>query len=188
VLNEFFWDAAGGGYCQTSADDSPLIHRVRTVFDQASSCANGVMVGVLAKLFLATGDTTYRDRAGNIIGAFAGELPRSFLAMGSYLNGLETLLAGLQIVVVGPRDNSKTQELVTAVLGRSLPNRLLMVVAPGEELPEGHPAKGKAMENGQPTAYVCQHQNCSAPIANPVTLSQVLQLPARPPQAGQRPQ
>jgi uncharacterized protein YyaL (SSP411 family) len=38
------------------------------------------------------------------------------------------------------------------------------------------------MENGQPTAYVCQHQNCSAPIANPVTLSQVLQLPARPPQ------
>ncbi|HUO98846.1 MAG TPA: hypothetical protein VMU01_09265, partial [Rhizomicrobium sp.] len=122
------------------------------------------------------------------VGAFAGELPRSFLAMGSYLNGLETLLAGLQIVIVGPRDNPKTQELVTAVLGRSLPNRLLMVVAPGEDLPEGHPAKGKAMENGQPTAYVCQHQNCSAPIANPVTLSQVLQLPPRPPQAGQRPQ
>jgi uncharacterized protein YyaL (SSP411 family) len=54
-------------------------------------------------------------------------------------------------------------------------------------LPEGHPAHGKTMENGQPTAYVCQHQNCSAPIANPVTLSQVLQLPPRPPQAGQRP-
>jgi uncharacterized protein len=62
------------------------------------------------------------------------------------------------------------------------------VVSPDEVLPEGHPAHGKAMENGQPTAYVCQHQNCSAPIANPVTLSQVLQLPPRPPQAGQRPQ
>ncbi|HUO99464.1 MAG TPA: thioredoxin domain-containing protein, partial [Rhizomicrobium sp.] len=93
VLNEFFWEANGGGYCQSAADDGPLLHRVRTVFDQASMSANGAMVGVLAKLFLATNDQTYRDRSGNIVGAFAGELPRSFLAMGAYLNGLETLLA-----------------------------------------------------------------------------------------------
>ena len=72
-------------------------------------------------------------------------------------------------------------------MGRSLPNRLLVVVEPGETLPETHPAFGKAMENGQPTAYICQHQNCSAPISNAVTLSQVLQLPPRPPQ-GTRPQ
>jgi len=188
VLNEFFWDAATGGYFQTSADDTPLLHRVRTVYDQATTSANGSMIGVLAKLHLATGEVSYRDRAGAVVGSFAGELGRSFLAMGSYLNGLETLLAGLQIVIVGARENPKTQELVTAVLGRSLPNRMLMVVAPDEALPEGHPARGKSMENGQPTAYVCQHQNCSAPIANPVTLSQVLQLPPRPQQAGQRPQ
>jgi uncharacterized protein YyaL (SSP411 family) len=61
-----------------------------------------------------------------------------------------------------------------------------MVVDPSDALPEGHPAFGKTMENGQPTAYICQHQNCSAPIANPVTLSQVLQLPPRPPQGGRQ--
>ena len=188
VLDAFFWDEAAGGYCQTAADDTPLIHRVRSVYDQAVPSANGVMIGVQAKLYLATGNTSHRDRAGNIVGTFAGDVGRSFLAMGTYLNGLETLIAGLQIVVIGPRDSQKTRELVTAVLGRSLPNRLLMVVDPSEGVPEGHPAHGKTMENGQPTAYVCQHQNCSAPIANPVTLSQVLQLPARPPQAGQRPQ
>ena len=188
VLNTFFWDSAYGGYCQTATDDEPLIHRVRTVLDQASHSANGVMVSVLTKLYLATGDTTHRDQAGNIVGAFAGEVGRSFLAMGTYLNGLETLLTGLQIVVVGPRESQKTRELVTAVLGRSLPNRFVLVVDPAETLPEGHPAYGKAMENGQPTAYVCQHQNCSAPIANPVTLSQVLQLPQRPQQGNGRPQ
>jgi uncharacterized protein len=188
VLNTVFWDEAAGGYCQTAADDTPLIQRVRSVYDQAVPSANGVMVGVQAKLYMATGDTSHRDRAGHIIGAFAGDVGRSFLAMGTYLNGLETLIAGLQIVVIGPRDAQKTRELVTAVLGRSLPNRLLMVVDPAEGVPEGHPAYGKTMENGQPTAYVCQHQNCSAPIASPVTLSQVLQLPARPPQPGQRPQ
>ena len=188
VLNAFFWDAAQGGYCQSAIDDEPLIHRVRTVFDQAAQSANGVMIGVLTKLFLASGEIPYRDQAGNIIGAFAGEVGRSFMAMGSYLNGLETLLTGLQIVVIGPRDSQKTRELVTAVLGRSLPNRFLLVVDPSETLPEGHPAQGKTMENGLPTAYVCQHQNCSAPIANPVTLSQVLQLPTRPPAGNGRPQ
>jgi uncharacterized protein YyaL (SSP411 family) len=145
------------------------------------------MIGVLAKLYLATGEPSYRERAGAVVGSFAGELGRSFLAMGTYLNGLENLLAGLQIVIVGQKDNPKTLELVSAVMGRSLPTRLLLVVAPDEPLPETHPAFGKKMENGQPTAYVCQHQNCSAPIANAVTLSQVLQLPPRPPQ-GTRPQ
>jgi uncharacterized protein YyaL (SSP411 family) len=187
VLNEFFWDQKNGGYCQSAADDTPLLHRVRTVFDQAVPCANGTMIGVLAKLHLATGEASYRDSATAIVTSFAGELGRSVLAMGTYLNGLETLLSGLQIVIVGPKDSPKTQDLVAAVLGRSLPNRLLMVVGPSETLPETHPAFGKKMENGQPTAYVCQHQNCSAPIANAPTLSQLLQLPQRPPQ-GTRPQ
>jgi uncharacterized protein YyaL (SSP411 family) len=187
VLDEYFWDNQIGGYFLSAADDAPLLHRVRSVLDQAVPCANAVMIGVLAKLHLATGEPSYRERAGAIVGSFAGELGRSFLAMGTYLNGLETMLAGLQIVIVGQKDSPKTQELVSAVMGRSLPNRLLMVVAPDEALPETHPAFGKKMENGQPTAYVCQHQNCSAPIANAVTLSQVLQLPPRPPQ-GTRPQ
>ncbi len=187
VLNELFWDAQNGGYCQTAADDAPLLHRVRTITDQATPSANGAMIAALAKLHLATGEPLYRERSNAIINSFAAELPRSFLAMGTYLNGLETVLAGLQIVIVGPKDSTKTHELVSAVLGRSVPNRLLLVVEPGEALPETHPAFGKAMENGQPTAYVCQHQNCSAPISNAVTLSQVLQLPPRPPQ-GTRPQ
>ncbi|MBU6296754.1 MAG: thioredoxin domain-containing protein [Alphaproteobacteria bacterium] len=187
VLNEFFADARTGAYYQSAIDDAPLLHRALTVYDQATQSANGTMIGVLAKLYLATGEQAYRDRSNAIINAFAGEVGRSFLAMGSYLNGLETVLAGLQIVIVGPKNSSKTVELVNAVYGRSVPNRLVMVVEPDEVLPETHPAYGKKMENGQPTAYVCQHQNCSAPISNAVTLSQVLQLPARPPQ-GARPQ
>ena len=64
-------------------------------------------------------------------------------------------------------DNPKTHELVNAVLGRALPNRTLIVVDPRQRLPVGHPAAGKTMQNGVPTAYVCQRQTCSAPITNP---------------------
>ena len=187
ILNEMFWDAKNGGYFQNAGDDTPALHPIRTVLDQATPNANAVMIGVLAKLLFLTGDPIYQERVNGLIGSFARELPLSFLAMGTYLNGLETLMAGLQIVIVGPRDSDRTQELIAAVMGRSLPNRLLVVVDPAETLPESHPAHGKTMENGQPTAYICQHKTCMAPITNPVTLSQVLQLPQRPPQGG-RPQ
>ena len=179
VLNDHFWDAQNGGYFYTPDDAEPLIIRTRTAFDQSAPCANGIMVGQLAKLLLATADPEYRERNNALIQAFSGEVNRAYISMGSYLNGLEIPLTQLQIVIIGPNADTRTHELVSAVLGRSLPNRVLMVVDPSETLPPGHPASGKTMQNGQPTAYVCQRQTCSAPISNPVTLSQVLQLPAR---------
>ena len=180
VLNEHFWDAQNGGYFYTAGDSDPLIARTRVIFDHATPGANGVMVGLLSRLHFATSDDAYRDRANALIQAFAGEVPRAWLSMSTYLNGLEVAMTALQIVIVGPLDNAKTHELANAVLGRSLPCRTLIVVDPRDSLPAGHPAQGKTMQNGQPTAYVCQRMTCSAPITNPVTLSQVLQLPARP--------
>jgi hypothetical protein len=180
ILDEHFWDMQNGGYFQTSDDSDPLIVRSRMVFDQAAPSANGVMASVLARLFLATWDGRYRDRSNALIEAFSGELSRGFASMASYIAGLETVMTGLQIVIVGPLNGPKTHELVAAVMGRSLPNRVLLLVDPNQGLAPGHPAQGKTMENGQPTAYICQRQTCSAPITNPVTLSQALQLPQRP--------
>jgi uncharacterized protein len=179
VLNEHFWDAQNGGYFFTADDAESLLFRSRMVFDQAALSGNGVMVEILAKLYFATFDDIYRERANALIQAFAGEISRAYISMGSYLNGLETVLQGLQIVVIGPAQNRKTQELLSAVWGRSLPTRTLVQVEPGTTLSEIHPAHGKTMLNGQPTAYFCVRSTCSAPITDPVTLSQALQLPAR---------
>jgi uncharacterized protein YyaL (SSP411 family) len=180
MLNEHFWDSQNGGYFYTADDSDPLIVRTRVVFDQATPSANGTMISLLSRLHFVTSDNAYRDRANALIQAFAGEVPRAFLSMSTYLNGLEVAMTALQIVIIGQIDNPKTHELANAVLGRSLPCRTLIVVDPRQELPAGHPAHGKTMQNGQPTAYVCQRMTCSAPIANPVALSQVLQLPPRP--------
>jgi uncharacterized protein YyaL (SSP411 family) len=179
VLNEHFWDVQNGGYFYTSDDSDPLIVRSRMVFDQSMACANGTMVTVLGKLYSATADNSYRERTNALIQAFAGEINRVYLSMGSFLNGVEFVLAGVQIVIVGHVSNPKTHQLIDAVLGRSLPNKMLLLVDPNETLPEGHPAFGKTMQNGQPTAYLCQRNICSAPFTNPVQLSQILLLPAR---------
>jgi uncharacterized protein YyaL (SSP411 family) len=99
--------------------------------------------------------------------------------MPSYLNSLDTMANSLQIVIVGPITNAKTHELVSAVMGRSIPSGMVMLVDPREALPADHPAFGKTMEGGVPTAYVCYRMTCAQPITNPVTLSQALQLPLR---------
>jgi uncharacterized protein YyaL (SSP411 family) len=187
VLQENFWDASGGGYFANSHSDDPLIVRVRSIFDQTQPPANAVMLGVLARLNMATADAAYAERSSLLLQSFASEVMRTFASSGSFLNGIEFSATNLQIVVLGPVDNSKTLELIAAVQGRSLPNKLLVVVPSGDALPEGHPVHGRAMVNGQPTAYICQRGQVSPPIVNPVALSQMLQLPQRP-QQGVRPQ
>ncbi|HWU25374.1 MAG TPA: thioredoxin domain-containing protein, partial [Rhizomicrobium sp.] len=177
VLDQHFWDSTHGGYFFTADDSDPLMFPARMIFDQNTPSGNGTMVGLLAQLHLITAEQSYRERGNALIEAFSGEVGRAFLSMGTYMNGLDTTLAGFEVVILGPRSHPKTQELIATVLGRSLPNRVLHVTDSGEALPANHPAHAKLQENGLPTAYICQRSTCSAPISNPVTLSQVLQLP-----------
>ena len=188
TMNENFWDEFNAGYFSIAHSQDPLFVRVRSIFDQTQPAANGVMLGVLSRLHMATADVAYGDRGTKLIQGFANEVTRAFLSSGTFLNGMEFHATNLEIVVMGPVDNQKTMELIGAVQGRSLPNRLLLVVPPDQRLPEGHIARDKTMFNGNPTAYVCQRGQVSAPINNPVALSQMLQLPQQRAPQGTRPQ
>jgi uncharacterized protein len=179
TMNDHFWNAEKGGYCTTADDAETLIVRSRVLYDQAVPAANGIMIWVLTRLGLVTGDGLYGTRARALLDAFADEYGRAWASCASYVNSLEAFSTGFQVVVVGPRQNPRTQELVRAVWGKALPNRLVYVVESGEALPTGHPAFGKGMQNGAPTAYLCQRDICSPPITSAVTLSQALTLPPR---------
>ncbi|MEO7054057.1 MAG: thioredoxin domain-containing protein [Rhizomicrobium sp.] len=181
TLNDHFWDMEKGGYCTTADDADALIVRARVLYDQAVPSANGTMPWVLARLGQITGEGAYGQRARDQLEAFADEYGRAWASCASYLNSLESFVSGFQVVVVGPRSNPRTQELMKVVWGKVLPNRLLYVVESGEALPTGHPAFGKGMVNGAPTAYLCSRADCSIPITSAVTLSQVLTLPPRAP-------
>ena len=135
------------------------------------------MIGVHARLFYATVDQHHAERANTLIQAFAGDVGSHYLQMGTYFNNFEFCTSCLEIIVCGPPGDPRTQNLVKAVLGRSVPNRLLMLVPPGQDLPIGHPAAGKTMQDGQPTAYVCGGMSCSPPVTSAAILSQVLKLP-----------
>ena len=183
TLDEEFWDVVQGGYVYSKNPDLPDQVRTRNAFDAQTPSANGMMIGVHGKLFYATVDQAHAERANTLIQAFAGDVASQYMQMATYLNNFEFCTSCLEIVVYGPPEDSRTRDLVGAVMGRSLPNRLLMVVAPGETLPPGHPAEGKVMEEGQPTAYVCGGMVCSPPITSAAVLSHVLQLPENSPMA-----
>ena len=181
TLDSEFWDIVQGGYVYSRNPDMPEQVRTRTAFDTQTPSGNAMMIGLHGRLFYATVGQAYAERANTLIQAFAGDVAANYMQMSTYLNNFEFCTSCLEIVVYGPRSDSRTQDLVKAVTGRSLPNRLLMVVEPGETLPPGHPAEGKTMEEGLPTAYVCGGMTCSPPVTSAAVLSHVLQLPENSP-------
>jgi uncharacterized protein YyaL (SSP411 family) len=176
-LGAHFWDENRGGYFFTSDHADPLLLRPRFFTDNPTPPANGTMLTVLSRLILSTGNPAYAEKARQLVGAFGAEVPRGFTAMCGYINGSEAYSSALQIVIFGQRGAPQTQELIRTAWGKALPSRLVLVVEPGEALPPGHPAEKGGMQNGVPTAYICQGANCSPPFTSAVQLSQLLTLP-----------
>ena len=164
VLDRHYWDAAAGGYFFAADDTDDLIVRTKTAHDAAVPAGNGTMVGVLTRLALLTGEDAYRRRAEAIVAAFAGELGRNFFPLATLINNAELAQKPVQVVLVGEPDDPALAALRGAVYAVSLPNRVVLAVAPGKSLPADHPAHGKGLVGGRPAAYVCDGPVCSLPL------------------------
>jgi uncharacterized protein YyaL (SSP411 family) len=176
IVETDFRDPAGGYYF-TPAQGETLITRPRRIGDNAVPSGNGLMVGVLARLYHLTGDAIYRDRADAVCRAHAGDLQRNLFGIVTLLGGFEMLAAALQVVVTGPKDDPMRATLAQTVRQHAGPTTVLTVVDPETDLPAGHPAAGKPT-TGVATAYLCAGTTCSQPIGDPATLAAVLADPA----------
>ncbi len=177
ALNDHFWNNQINGYAFYPDDNDPLFVRPRMVFDNPSPAANGTMLFVLTRLALLTGEVEYMSRASTLAATFGSEANRMLQGAGSYLNGFEYLINALMIVVIGHKGHARTQELLRAYWSRPMPNAMVLQLEPGDALPAGHPAAGRGMEGGHPTAYICQTGQCSQAIVNAADLAAALTLP-----------
>ena len=174
TADKHYWDDDAGGYFFTADDAEALIVRTKTATDNATPSGNAVMVGVHARLFYLTGETAYRDRAEAITRTFAGDINQNPFAHAVLINNLEFLHQAVQVVLIGERDDPRVQAFTRAVNESCVPNLLLAIIAPGADLPAGHPAAGKTQVDGQPTAFVCEGPVCSLPITAADELHQSL--------------
>jgi len=176
-LETGFLDAERGGYYLSGSDAGDVVIRVKTAVDLQTANYNGVIAEVQARLYFMTGDQKYRERSNATIMAAGPEIERQALGCPTMLNAMEFIVNGVQIVIIGDDRNPDTQALVRAVLDRSVATRVMMLMRPGQKLPSNHPAFGKTMDGGKPTAYVCVGQTCSPAITQPGQLANGLLAP-----------
>ena len=186
VLDRLYRDGEGGGYFFTSEDADDVIARAKTAHDGATPSGNGTMVEVLTRLFYLTGETAWRDRAAEIVGALAGESPDRLINQPSLLAGFELAQRAQQVVVIGASGEAATGALLGAARTAAAPLAVVLHLEPGGEAPPGHPAAGKDQLGGVPTAYVCEGQTCDLPITDAAALGNRLSAPA-PGQPNHRP-
>jgi hypothetical protein len=121
-------------------------------------------------LAILTGEDASRRRAEAIVETFSGELGRNFFPLATLLNNAELLAEPVQIVIVGEPADEAFSALRHAVYSVSLPNRVVLFLPLGHNLPANHPAYGKGLVEGRPAAYVCIGPVCSLPITEPEKL------------------
>jgi hypothetical protein len=181
TLNDKFWRMDIGGYALTPSDGDPLIVRVRTVMDSATPSVNGTMMHVLARLNALTGDSVHAERFSVLTQAFAEDSRRQLIAAATYFNGFDLILRALNIVIVGQRNDPGVQAFREVFRRVSAPNKIVTVVAPGEQVHPTHPANGKGQVDNKVTVYLCAGQSCSAPVTDPNQLELQLKTRVLPP-------
>ena len=166
IVETHYLDQTDGGYFFSADDTDALISRPKTATDNATPSGNGTLLAVLARLFLITGETAYRDRAEALTRAFPVQAPEHRVSMPDLCTGFEILDSALQIVIVGPDDDPATDAVLRAARESAPPTRVLTVLSPDDDTPPGHPAHGKTMISDRPAAYICQGATCSLPITD----------------------
>jgi hypothetical protein len=79
---------------------------------------------------------------------------------------------------VVPRARAEAAPLLARLRAAFVPNRVLVVVAQGDELARLTPlvplVEGKLAQHGQPTAYVCERGACQRPTGDPAVFAEQL--------------
>ena len=148
--------------------------RTRTALDNATPSGAATMVGVLARLRLLTGETAYRDRAEATAAAFGRDVAGNPASHAVLLLNLDLSRRARQVVVAGRRGEADADTLLAEVWKAGRMDVVVAVVAPGEALPDGHPAAGKNRAGDRAAAYVCDGPVCSLPVAEPGELAALL--------------
>ncbi len=175
-LDQHYRDEPHGGYFQTGDQAKDILVRPKTAQDGPSPAGNGLMATVLARLFDLTGNSLYRERAEELFQVFAGEAQQNPIIHATLLNGLAMLERPIQIILIGDSADPALGRLRDVALAARSPSTTVQVIGPDHKLPADHPAHGKGLCEGRPTAYICEAQTCRLPVTDPKDLAEQIDI------------
>jgi uncharacterized protein YyaL (SSP411 family) len=160
VVLKHFADEAGGFYF-TSDDHEQLIHRSKTLGDDATPSGNGIAALVLQRLGHLLGEPRYLAAAEGTLRAAWVMLEKYPMGHVSLVTALEELLHPPEIVIV--RGEPQAIEAWRRELARSYAPRRILLAIPADTA--GLPAAlADKAPRGAAVAYVCRGSTCSAPV------------------------
>ena len=167
---DHFADPASGAFYDTAVDAEKLIRRPQDPTDNATPSGWTAAAGALLGYAALTGSARHREAAEAALGVVTALGSRAPRFIGWGLAVAEALVDGpREVAVVGPADDPGTAELHRVALLASAPGA---VVAVGEPGAAGVPLLAdRPLLSGRPTAYVCRHFSCDAPVTDPDALA-----------------
>jgi uncharacterized protein len=98
--------------------------------------------------------------------------PTGFGRLLSALN--DYLLPNQEIAIVGDPEDEATQELLSEVRSRYLPNTVVALKRPDQEDAYLPLLEGRTLVDGRPAAYVCENYACKLPVVSREELAELL--------------
>jgi uncharacterized protein YyaL (SSP411 family) len=155
VLIDRFADEEQGGFYFTSSDHEELITRNKDVFDNATPSGNSVAADVFLRLAALLDRADFREQAEKTFGAVGAYLAQYSSGFGRMLATVDFAIGpSMEIALVGG-----TGELLASYRNRYLPRTVIAAGSGDIAL-----LRGRQPIDGKPTAYVCEHLACKAPV------------------------
>ncbi len=164
-----FGDPERGGFYSTSDHHEALIARRKEIGDHPIPSGNSSAAMGLLRLAALSGERRYEQRAESVLRLFSGPAAQHPESFAHLLRALDFHLSATQEVALIGEDLTSLARVVRSAY------RPHLVLAGG---PEGSRApallQGRPRVEGRPTAYVCEHFSCQAPLTDPELLAGLL--------------
>ncbi len=164
-----FGDPERGGFFSTSDDHEELIARRKEIGDHPIPSGNSAAALSLLRLEALTSERHYGEQAESVLRLFAKAAPRQPDAFAHLLRAFDFRLAPTKEVALIGDD---TAALAAVVRASYRPHLVLAGGPPGSTSPPL--LADRPTMDSKPTAYVCEHFTCQAPVTTPKHLADLL--------------
>jgi hypothetical protein len=168
---DLFWDEESGGLFFSGKENERLLTGVKETYDGAIPSGNSVALLNFLRLGRITGDGEMEKRAEEVVRAFAGEIEESTAGHTMMLTALDFFYGPTkELVIVGSPEDGDVRLMIEEARRGFRPNLTVLLRPPGvegEEIVRLAPYTGPMkMEDGRPTAYLCENFACREPITD----------------------